>query len=872
MRNTWTLFRREFAAFWLSPIAYVVLVVHGVLMGFAFWQVVAQLSFGRSELSVMWLFFGLNWPYWLVMMIVPPVLTMRLFSEEYRSGTIEGLLTAPVRDAEVVAAKYLAALAYFIVLWLPSLAYCGILEYHADFEWVPVLGGYGAVLLFGMAFISVGTFTSTLSRNQIVAAILSLVATMACFMGPLLLRDMARTEPGQSIRGYVDMIDHVYTMNKGILDTRTVIYYLGIMAVFLYLTSVSVSTRRWGVPLGAGGGAREAGAGRVALVLALAGAAAAVAVLGATLAREDHADWLLGLLAAGAALVVAGGAVAAVRQASLASNAGLFAAALVLGTSVAGYVRFGRTDLWMAAIAGAVAVALAAWSFAAHAAGQRRLYLVTQVAMLGMVCVVNLGMANWVSNRHYARLHLSEAARAVEVGERTKGLVQEYVKDQLELVAILPSEEQLYTLVQNLLESYRALAADRIQLKFFDPRRDANEMIAVIQRYGITSERGVIVHYGDNTEFVVYDDLAEWQEPDWQSRGQEPRRIKEFKAEARINAAILKVTSLRQDVVSFLSGHGERDPDGYGDDSLSTLKKVFTQGLNAQVKKLDLTTEPEVPEDCDLLVVAGPAAPIPDEDANRIARYLDRGGRVLAFLDPVLERSTGRLRPTGLEQVLERRGVDVQGGLAADPQRHYPQGQVHLLVAQDWGYHASIETLRESGQVPCYLPYARPIESRSGEGYTSTVLLRTGADAWVEDLRHGIDAAREADERGGALGLAVASEEDVKDEPEVAPPAGDGTVPVVQKQWRVVVVGDVDFATDKIVKATRGTTAEVVFLLASWILEKKALLGEGTRTPDPVKLELSKAQLDSIFWIVMLGMPLGWAALGLGVWYRRTYA
>src|ERR1700751_2141321 len=169
IRRVFALLIRELSAFYYSPIAYVVLFCFLILNGLAFWFSIAPLSHGPSELTVVKIFFN-KLSFWIAYLLVFPLITMRLFSEECKLGTIETLMTAPVRDWEVVASKFLAALIFYLSMWLPSVLY------FLTFSWLGNRGvvGTGAqvwapsllLLVMGMFNISLGCLASSLTSNQ----------------------------------------------------------------------------------------------------------------------------------------------------------------------------------------------------------------------------------------------------------------------------------------------------------------------------------------------------------------------------------------------------------------------------------------------------------------------------------------------------------------------------------------------------------------------------------------------------------------------------------------------------------------------------------------------------------------------------------
>jgi ABC-2 type transport system permease protein len=178
-----------------------------------------------------------------ILLLLLPLVTMRLFAEERRSGTIELLLTYPVRDGAVLAGKYLAAHALYAVMIGLTVLYPGIVVYFARLEWGPVLTGYLGLLLMGATFIAVGVFASSLTENQIVASITT--------FGVLLIfwilgwsADYAGGTMGRVLQ-FLSILEHNESFAKGVVDTKDLLYYLNFTVLALFLTLRSLEARRW---------------------------------------------------------------------------------------------------------------------------------------------------------------------------------------------------------------------------------------------------------------------------------------------------------------------------------------------------------------------------------------------------------------------------------------------------------------------------------------------------------------------------------------------------------------------------------------------------------------------------------------------------
>jgi ABC-2 type transport system permease protein len=249
MRNYLVLLRRELTAYYLSPIAYVVLCLFLILNGLSFYFTLVSLSRGPFTITVVQAFFN-DLFFWIAYLLVFPVITMRTFSEEFKLGTIETLMTAPVRDEEVVAAKFSGAFLFYLTLWVPSLLYFLILGWYGNRNAV----GFGAqlwgpyILLFvmGMFNTALGCFASVLTSNQIIAAMLASVLVLGTFF--LTLMGYVLNSPSPWLRelfAYVAPVDHMDAFSRGIVDSRALVFYPSCALFILTLTYYVFQYRRW---------------------------------------------------------------------------------------------------------------------------------------------------------------------------------------------------------------------------------------------------------------------------------------------------------------------------------------------------------------------------------------------------------------------------------------------------------------------------------------------------------------------------------------------------------------------------------------------------------------------------------------------------
>ncbi len=245
MLKTLAILRRELIAYFSSPLAYMVMTGFLLLQGLIFYLVVAILNDPTSQsMAPLKAFFGGTIFFWLFLLFVVPVITMRLIAEERKTGSLEVLLTAPVTEAQVIAGKFLAALVFYVVLWLPTGLYVLILERHSDIDLGPVFAGYLGVLLIGFLFLGVGTFASTLTSNHLIAAILAFVGLIALFAVPLVEMLLTSGSFFKTALGYMDLWNHMEDYAMGIVDTRHIVYELSVGLLFLFLATRSLEMQK----------------------------------------------------------------------------------------------------------------------------------------------------------------------------------------------------------------------------------------------------------------------------------------------------------------------------------------------------------------------------------------------------------------------------------------------------------------------------------------------------------------------------------------------------------------------------------------------------------------------------------------------------
>jgi ABC-2 type transport system permease protein len=253
MRHVPTLLRRELGAYFLGPMAFLIVLAFQVIAWFNFWQLVDNLSRPQQSLSSlrdpMNSYISGSTPFWILLLVALPALTMRLVAEERRSGTIETLLTVPVTETEIVLAKWLAGVVMYLVLLVPFAIYLPFLYYQARFYFDvgPLLTLGIGLTTIGMMFVAIGLFFSALTRNQIIAAIWTFVVLFLLLLLTLLVYYVAAERQAgwaDAVR-FVALLYQVQSFGSGQLDLRFLTLHLSVCAFMLYLTVKILEYRRY---------------------------------------------------------------------------------------------------------------------------------------------------------------------------------------------------------------------------------------------------------------------------------------------------------------------------------------------------------------------------------------------------------------------------------------------------------------------------------------------------------------------------------------------------------------------------------------------------------------------------------------------------
>jgi len=253
MRNVWIIMRKELGSYFVSPIAYLLLTMFALIFGFFFWNALGYFVLMGMESQMRGQMFPMNLNEEVIRPLLSnasviglffiPMITMRLFAEEKRTGTIELLATSPIRDIEIIIGKWLAAMTLYATMLLFTALNFAFLFKYGNPDWKPLAIGYLGLLLQAGGLLAIGTFISTLTKNQIIAG----AATFGVCLLLWVLEWVSGYETATWARvlSYMSVITHFESFAKGVLDTKDAVFYLTVIFVGLFFTSRSMESLRW---------------------------------------------------------------------------------------------------------------------------------------------------------------------------------------------------------------------------------------------------------------------------------------------------------------------------------------------------------------------------------------------------------------------------------------------------------------------------------------------------------------------------------------------------------------------------------------------------------------------------------------------------
>lgn len=483
-------------------------------------------------------------------------------------------------------------------------------------------------------------------------------------------------------------------------------------------------------------------------------------------------------------------------------------------------------------------------------------------------------IVNYFGWKYYQRFDWTKS-KLYSLSEKTTNALKSVDKDIDVTIFLRPSDE-LFGPTRELLDRYQA-TSKRIHVRTVDAEKNLAEAQQLVDKYKVSSLNVVVFDSGKDRRVVETADLADYDYSGMQM-GQAPR-MTGFKGEQRFTGAILELVESKKPKILFTSGHGEASiNDTQGEGGLGQMQQLLGRD-NFATEEWPSLGKTAVPDDADLVVIAGPTSQFVKPELDVLSAYLGKGGRVLVLVDPKIDGT--RLASTGLTEWLAGWGVKLGEDIVVDPSNPLPMFGADTIFASNYAEHPVTRALR-AARVPVIFALARSVAKGTPQaGFAVTELVKTSDQGWGEtNLADLHKVAKDAADVPGPVTLAVAvapvgaekkpdpamEEEDLDaPKPPQAPGLPEGSP---MARTRLVVFGDSNFASNADIGGSPGN-ATLVADTMNWLVERPQLLGIAAKTPEQVRLTLTQGQLSWIFWLVIAILPLTSVAAGVAVYRRR---
>ncbi|NOZ57275.1 MAG: GldG family protein [Calditrichaeota bacterium] len=454
----------------------------------------------------------------------------------------------------------------------------------------------------------------------------------------------------------------------------------------------------------------------------------------------------------------------------------------------------------------------------------------TNAVLMTLVVFGLLVVINFVANRHSLRADTT-AAKQFSLAEQTRKVLKNLDRD-VHVIAFFRHNEGWK--MENLLQEY-AHYSPHFKYEIVDP----DQKPAIAKRYNITAYNTTVLECDGKQERIT------------------------SQTEQDLTNALIKVTRKEDKKIYFLTGHGEKDIDSSDPEGFADVKKAL-ENENYKVEKLLLSEKDHVPDDCSLLVIAGPRTDLFDNEKKMIEDYLKKGGKALFLLDPE--------SPDSYVELAKKWGVDVGHNVVVDVSgigRLFGAGPAMPIVAK-YEPHA----ITEKFNLMTFYPMARSVSRAENvpPGATVVELAKTSARSWGEtsDVTKGPVKFDDGVDYPGPVPLAVAVEKEAEEKPpETAKDDGkngDEFKPKTRKT-RLVFFGDSDFASNRFFKVQGN--GDLFMNAVSWLAEQEDLISIRPHDPEDRRVNLTRGQSRLVFWVTVVLMPLAVLGVGMVIYVKR---
>lgn len=459
----------------------------------------------------------------------------------------------------------------------------------------------------------------------------------------------------------------------------------------------------------------------------------------------------------------------------------------------------------------------------------------TTLLLTAAICL----MINYLSYRHYHRVDWS-SKQFYTLSEKTIGLLDS-LESPINVTVFFQPGNILYNEIHDLLREYQ-FHSNKLKIQWVDPDRDLALMEEMALKYKVTELNVVVFEQNGKEDHVRADEIAQTDA----SSGIE--RILAFRGEQAFSSSIQSVTQSEKPVIYFLTGHGERDIDSFDQrKGYSNIRQIIERD-NTDVRKLELSVKKQIPEDCDVLIVAGASQSMSETEADIIGSWVRRSGRLMVLADAT--------QTTGLETLLRDWGVRLRNDIVLDPSRTITGREVFISA---YTTHPITEKLSTTAAIFSLPRSIEPdTQDKSADRPQVSSLALSSDSSWSESQIELSPAKYDAgtDDFKGPVSLAVAVEKG----------ASAGLLDMQIRPARLVVFGDSSFVANG--GLTGGDTSLFMSSL-NWLLDREQLMAIPPKEVTDTRLTLTKEDTRIFFWSTVGGIPALAGLLGIILWLLR---
>ncbi|MDR4509963.1 MAG: GldG family protein [Candidatus Brocadiaceae bacterium] len=492
-------------------------------------------------------------------------------------------------------------------------------------------------------------------------------------------------------------------------------------------------------------------------------------------------------------------------------------------------------------------------------ASKRKALVGTNVAVMSIFAAAIFAIVGFLNNRHYERFDLTLTGK-YSLSQKTENILKNLNKPIVVTTLFNPGE-MFYEQIVDILKEY-AYHTDNIKLQTIDPLRNRTKVEELARRLKISDLQlnTVVFECGEYSKHVQQNEVIEREYPF------------KFKGEEAFTEAILNVTQEKQTAIYFVTGHGERLFEDFDRSGISGIANALKRD-NCRIAPVDILSKKKIPDDCDILVVAGPTKPYLTEELNIIRNYLEGRGKMLLLLEPAAPPNV----PTGFRELLAEYGIMIRDDVVVYVKTKMPlfgmQTVAEIYVGKDeYAEHKITEDIKNYNTILYGAASVGATPPNDQMPYQATVLMNAPDGSWGEtdvvNLKYIKPEQNREEDLVSPVPLAVVSH--VKELPQSVLKSHPtmATDPKAKPQGaRLVVFGDVDFVSNEFVD--NPGNKDLFRNSINWLAQKEAQLGISAKPPDFRKAVIHPVQIKVIFWTTIAGIPVIPIIVGSIVWWKR---